>query len=1143
MIQRHHQYVSDDLITSSLTECVKQQQLNSRTCSDFDLHNLSYTISPSVDYHSFSSFYSPKSFNTPAYSYVSEDFLHSLNSSNLKASSLSYSPVIDRSNDRNYLSKLTKRKQLFVNKSEMQCNSSSKMISPTSKHSKSTYFDPESLVSYTLQSNVKKSSKSTPCLNQQASHDQIDSASKTPKSKRKSAINWPFKRSNSNSAAKPTVPFSIQQHTSKTVSMLHKKLLSKSQSNLKNADSTKSPLSIMSNVTLKRSSNNKKQTIKLFGQSISKLCLGDRHLIAPVKNMLIELMQRAPQTVGIFRKSANARVCRELKAELEQNPDCDLSEYPIIVIASVFKELLRSLPDCVLVGKMYQKWLQAAKLIDDSSVSHSDCFQFIRPLIKSLPKANYLLLQHFLCILHYIAEQSAENKMSAENLAVCIGPSLLNHDIAPSSMHCELSKQVPKLISYLIKNCSDLFGANTLTLFEAYQNMVNENKENEMKEIKDSGAEESDSLNELNNNLTNCKTSNDLNIQKIKSSHPHFQPSQSPISSVNTFSSFASSNNNSANSTPKIYEESTNENTNVNSSPSISSTKVHNNGTNGHRLLPPSNNVHQSYYGQILSQPYAVNKVSLSNLSRDSGLTLSDTQLYSPEEDDIEDDYHHIIHQHLHLSKKLNGILSDKCLSNKTQFKINSTNKITNNSTSLKKKCNSKLNRLNATSSEEDDLHDELEDVDIDELSEKSCSSENCTPLYSRVYNKHNDSDHHLLTKSAPQLANIDTIGQSKKIIDDKKTTNVPKITCTTIPLYLHSIKNNSISTDSATNSSCNSPSSASNVSSTSLNLSSSNEYSASELQRKYFNNRTPSEHLASTPITTNSPHIVTISAKGNSLQVSTPSQATICNVSMDKDALNMSTTSQKSINPPSYQETMNRKEINARIANLMQSNTSRKISDSEIDNLISKKIYEQSLRVYNADINKELTLRAVPAHVKSQSSSDSDSDSDQYPKRKITNTNSTIKLANIPVDQFDGRNYSTTQVRSKPIIQQRCAKDETEYWKKNVNWSVATLRNKFTELCKQNECSTLNRSQRTESKENSCKSISSIYDLCKNTDLKTGQKLIANKPPINKLRLSCLSQSSQLLDNNHNNKNCVTIIQVNQTRSTDSLSGEESYV
>ena len=172
----------------------------------------------------------------------------------------------------------------------MQCNSPKMIPSASTKLSASTYFDPESLVSYTLQSNVKKSSnsKSTPCLTQTSPvsvGDQIDSSTKTPKSKRKSTINWPFKRSSSSSTVKQTVPFSIQQHTSKTVSMLHKKLLSKSQSNLKNggSKSPKSPLSIMSNVTLKRSSNGKKQTIKLFGQSINKLCLGDRHLIAPVK--------------------------------------------------------------------------------------------------------------------------------------------------------------------------------------------------------------------------------------------------------------------------------------------------------------------------------------------------------------------------------------------------------------------------------------------------------------------------------------------------------------------------------------------------------------------------------------------------------------------------------------------------------------------------------------------------------------------------------------------------------------------------------------------------------------------------------------------------------------------------------------------
>lgn len=765
---------------------------------------------------------------------------------------------------------------------------------------------------------------------------------------------------------------------------------------------------------------------------------------------------------------------------------------------------------------------------------------------------------------------------------------------------------MPKLISYLIKNCAELFGANTLTLFDAYltsaeienkENQTYEDNVNKLKEKqanKDSGAEESDSLNSLNelNNITNCKIKlndvntnlndlNDLNnklndnnlnnnlknSQTVNSSsssanlyikdhlHPlNYQSSQSPTSSnsINTFSSSASyTSNNSANSTPKIYTNNdTNNNCSSNSSSISSTTKVY------HRL-PTNNNVHQSFYVPMLNQ-HAVNKVSLSNLSRDSGLTLSDTQLYSPEDDDDEDDYHHIINQHLHLSKKLNSIVSEKCHSNKNQqqFKINSSSKkIANNSTSLKKKCSSKLNRLNTTSSEEDDLHDDLEhDVDIDELSEKSCASENCTPLYNRIYNKRCVSDsHHLITKSAPHLANIEAIGHSIK----QSNNNQNKVTCTTtIPLYLHSIKNNSISTNS-TSSSCNSPSS-SNLSSTSLNLSSSNEYSASDLQRNYFSTTTatPKPQLATNynsvkndDVFKQTSHVITISTnenkcleENNDLKIN---KTTVCNVSVAPHSMN-NQISVKSINssvqfshlnklvnpPPSYQETMTRKEMNARMANLAQStnlnnSASRKICSPGIDNLISKKIYEQSLRVYNADVHKDLTLRAIPVYVKNQSSDSESSDCDSISKK-----------CSKSIDQIDGHQLDQP-IRIKPFVEQRCAKDQTEYWKKDVNWSVATLRNKFTQLCKQNELSSYSINQSKQLKANTCKSTNSIHDLY--------NKQLDQTSVQTNLLTNCLSQSKLL----ENNENCVTIIKVlhgqdrlnNHVRSTDSLSGEESYV
>jgi hypothetical protein len=55
------------------------------------------------------------------------------------------------------------------------------------------------------------------------------------------------------------------------------------------------------------------------------------------QNMLRQLYLKAPFTVGIFRRSANARVCREVEASLEQDPLFSLEDVSVIVVGAVFK--------------------------------------------------------------------------------------------------------------------------------------------------------------------------------------------------------------------------------------------------------------------------------------------------------------------------------------------------------------------------------------------------------------------------------------------------------------------------------------------------------------------------------------------------------------------------------------------------------------------------------------------------------------------------------------------------------------------------------------------------------------------------------------------------------------------------------------
>lgn len=135
-----------------------------------------------------------------------------------------------------------------------------------------------------------------------------------------------------------------------------------------------------------------------------------------------------------------------------------------------------------------------------------------------------------------------------------------------------MSKQVPKLIAYLIDHCPDLLGESTLNLFGSPPEKDASRQ--------DSGAEESDSLNSLPDHGVGSNTSSGSGCNRRD---------DSSIDSLER----------------ALMDD------------------AHHGVTNG-----IASERSPSKFG---------NKMSLSNLSRDSGLTLSDTQLYTPEDDESDE--------------------------------------------------------------------------------------------------------------------------------------------------------------------------------------------------------------------------------------------------------------------------------------------------------------------------------------------------------------------------------------------------------------------------------------------------------------------------------------------------------------------------
>ena len=57
--------------------------------------------------------------------------------------------------------------------------------------------------------------------------------------------------------------------------------------------------------------------------------------------MLLKIMSEGPTTVGIFRRSPNARAMRELRERLDNAEDVDFAECSVFVAAALLKVYMR----------------------------------------------------------------------------------------------------------------------------------------------------------------------------------------------------------------------------------------------------------------------------------------------------------------------------------------------------------------------------------------------------------------------------------------------------------------------------------------------------------------------------------------------------------------------------------------------------------------------------------------------------------------------------------------------------------------------------------------------------------------------------------------------------------------------------------
>ncbi|XP_014900907.1 T cell activation RhoGTPase activating protein b [Poecilia latipinna] len=205
---------------------------------------------------------------------------------------------------------------------------------------------------------------------------------------------------------------------------------------------------------------NKGTKNQLFGQPLSNICPDDYSLPKPITDLLLLLRKMGPSTEGVFRKPCNTRLMKDLREQLDNGTDVDLESQQVHLLVGLLKCFLKELPHSLLRSDLYNRWTAA--------LDHEDTEQRtleIRRVFDDLPGPNKLLLQYLVCLFHCILESSDTNKMDASNLAVCIGPTLLQLDGTPLDVQREKMQKATELTQFLIENCG-ILGENIPCLLD-----------------------------------------------------------------------------------------------------------------------------------------------------------------------------------------------------------------------------------------------------------------------------------------------------------------------------------------------------------------------------------------------------------------------------------------------------------------------------------------------------------------------------------------------------------------------------------------------------------------------------------------------------------------------------------------------------
>ncbi|CAO2657667.1 Nn.00g037930.m01.CDS01 [Neocucurbitaria sp. VM-36] len=165
----------------------------------------------------------------------------------------------------------------------------------------------------------------------------------------------------------------------------------------------------------------------VFGVTLEELFRRDG---SPVPMVVYQCIQAVDlyglEVEGIYRIPGTSSHIQQMKALFDsdasqvdfRNPEA--FQHDVNSVAGLLKQFFRELPDPLLTRDFYGKYIDAARIDDDTMRRDS-----MHALINALPDPNYATLRALVLHLHRVQQSSEVNRMSTANLGICWAPSIM----------------------------------------------------------------------------------------------------------------------------------------------------------------------------------------------------------------------------------------------------------------------------------------------------------------------------------------------------------------------------------------------------------------------------------------------------------------------------------------------------------------------------------------------------------------------------------------------------------------------------------------------------------------------------------------------------------------------------------------------